>query len=204
MASSRSTPRTPSTPPTPPPGGGRAPGDPGVPQTPSLRLLRIGAALLGAEALVLVVGGVVVVSRLGAAGSGTRLVLGLGLFVFLFALLLVLAVRSLLRRTRFGVGWGVTWQLFQALLGASMLRSGMILPGAVCLVLAVAAFVPLTRIARTAPLPDAVTGEGQGRDRRSGQTGPANRSGQSGQGRRSGQSGQGRRSGQSGEDDSRH
>lgn len=118
----------------------------------------------------LVVGGLVVISRLGSTTSGSRLVVGLGVFVFLFALLLVLAARSLVRRTRFGVGWGVTWQLFQALLGASMLRSGLIVPGVICLVLAIGAFFPLTRIARTAPLPEALadkdTGTGPGRGRR--------------------------------------
>lgn len=94
-------------------------------------------------------------SFLGVA-TGTfdaRFGAGLGVFLLLFALAVGLAARSVLSRGRFGLGFGITWQLFQALVGATMLRSGLVWQGAVALALAIAAFVLLTKLVTSTPLP---------------------------------------------------
>ena len=53
----------------------------------------------------------------------------------------------------FGLGFGLTWQLFQALIGASLLRGALYWQGGLALLLAVAVFVLLTRLVRSTPLP---------------------------------------------------
>lgn len=79
---------------------------------------------------------------------------GLGVFMLLFAVAAGLAARSVLVRGRFGLGYGITWQLFQALVGASMLRGGLIWQGALALVLAIGVFLLLLSLVRSTPLPD--------------------------------------------------
>src|SRR5699024_4710484 len=74
-------------------------------------------------------------------------------FLLLFALALGVAARSILAKGRFGLGFGITWQLFQALIGASLLRGALYWQGGRALLLAVAAFVLLTRLLRSTPLP---------------------------------------------------
>lgn len=44
--------------------------------------------------------------------------------------------------------------MFQALVGASLLRGGLLWQGGLAIVLAVAVFVLLTRLVRSTPLPD--------------------------------------------------
>lgn len=94
-------------------------------------------------------------SFLGVA-SGTfdaRFGAGLGAFLLLFALAVGLAARSILSRGRFGLGFGITWQLFQALVGATMLSSALIWQGVVALALAIVTFVLLTKLVTSTPLP---------------------------------------------------
>lgn len=78
---------------------------------------------------------------------------GLALFLALFAVALGLAVLSLLRGGRFGVGYGITWQLFQALVGARLLVGGMYLIGAAALLCAIAVFVLLLGLVQATPTP---------------------------------------------------
>lgn len=79
--------------------------------------------------------------------------LGLALFLGIFAAAILLAAWSLLRRGRFGVGYGITWQLFQALIGASILSAGFLVIGVVVLGTAIAAFVLLLGVARSTATP---------------------------------------------------
>lgn len=104
------------------------------------------ALLLVCEALVLVglAGYSATVLPNQAPGRGTFAV-GLALFFATFAVLLGLGARSLLNKGRFGVSFSVTWQLFQALVGASLLERGLLLPGAIALLLAIVMFVLLLR-----------------------------------------------------------
>ena len=71
----------------------------------------------------------------------------------LFAVLVGLAAASVLRGGRFGVGFGITWQLFQALTAASMLRGGLLTAGGIGLVLAIIAIVLLMRLVSSTPTP---------------------------------------------------
>ena len=120
---------------------------------PSPRSRPIVALLLGVEALLLASAATYCFIAVAGGGLHARLGIGLGVFLLLFALLLALAARSILLRGRFGLGWGVTWQLFQALVGASMISSGMVWQGAIALVLAIATFVVLARLVPSTPLP---------------------------------------------------
>lgn len=88
------------------------------------------------------------------AGESAGLMMALGVFLLVFALGAAVAARSLLQRGRFGLGYGVTWQLFQALVGASLLRGALYWQGALALVLAVVAFVLLLQLVRSTPLPE--------------------------------------------------
>lgn len=121
-------------------------------QSPS-RIRTAAAALLGLEALI--VAAVATYSFVGVASAAIdgRFGAGLGIFLLGFALAVGLAARSILSRGRFGLGFGITWQLFQALVGATMLRSGLIWQGAVALALAIVAFVLLTKLVTSTPLP---------------------------------------------------
>lgn len=87
------------------------------------------------------------------AGESAGLMVALGVFLLVFALGAAVAARSLMLRGRFGLGYGITWQLFQALVGASMLRGALYWQGALALVLALVAFVLLLQLVRSTPLP---------------------------------------------------
>lgn len=118
------------------------------------RRRRIAAALLGLEALALLAAASVSYLSLdGAEGVPRNFGLGLAVFLVVFAVLLVLGARSLLVRGRFGLGYGITWQLFQALVGASMLKGGLVLAGGFALLVAILAFVVLLNLVHATPLP---------------------------------------------------
>lgn len=138
--------------------GTRREGDP--PETPASsappampRTRRAAAALLGVEGLALLALATFAFAVIARTPQGGRFGTGLGLFLVLFALALAAAARSVLLRTRFGVGYGITWQLFQALVGGSLLTAGLLVEGFAAIGAAIAAFVLLTRIARATPLP---------------------------------------------------
>lgn len=80
-----------------------------------------------------------------SGGEASALAVPLALFFALFGLALVGAARSLWNFGRFGVSFGVTWQLFQALVGASLLRAGLIPAGAFAIIMAVVLFVVLLK-----------------------------------------------------------
>lgn len=120
---------------------------------PSPRSRPTVAALLGVEALLLAAAATYCFVAVSGGALHTRLGIGLGVFLLVFALALGLAARSVLARGRFGLGWGITWQLFQALVGVSMLRASLYWQGLLALLLAVTLFVLLTRLVRSTPLP---------------------------------------------------
>ncbi|MCS6710995.1 hypothetical protein JSY14_02810 [Brachybacterium sp. EF45031] len=126
-----------------------------APLTPrERRRRRLAAGLLGTEAvLVLVLATSALVRRAEAPAEVQGMLTALAVFLGVFALGLAFAVVSLLRRGRFGLGYGVTWQLFQALVCATMLSSGMLLTGAVGLALAIVTFTALLALVRATPLP---------------------------------------------------
>ena len=111
------------------------------------------AALLGLEALLLAAAATFSFFGVSAGILDARFGVGLAVFLLLFALALAMAARSILARGRFGLGFGITWQLFQALIGASLLRGALYWQGALALLLAVVLFVLLTRLVRSTPLP---------------------------------------------------
>ncbi|MGP5414272.1 hypothetical protein [Brachybacterium paraconglomeratum] len=129
------------------------PSRPADAEDPSPRSRPVAALLLGAEALLLVVTASYFLLAAADGGITARLGIGLGVFLLLFAVGVGLAARSVLARGRFGTGFGITWQLFQALVGASMISSGMVWQGALALVLAIVVFVRLARLVRSTPLP---------------------------------------------------
>ena len=118
------------------------------------RIRPAAAVGLVVEAVLLV--GVATFSFVGVSSGqlDPRFGTGLGVFMLLFAVAAGLAARSVLVRGRFGLGYGITWQLFQALVGASMLRGGLIWQGALALVLAIGVFLLLLSLVRSTPLPD--------------------------------------------------
>lgn len=120
---------------------------------PTLRSRPLVAALLGLEALLLAAAATYCFVAVAGGSLYPRLGIGLGAFLLLFALALAVAARSILVRGRFGLGWGITWQLFQALVGASMLNGSMYWQGALALVLSIVLFVLLTRLVHSTPLP---------------------------------------------------
>lgn len=134
----------------------------GLPPEPP-RLRPLGVILLALEAAALAVLAVLMLSRAGSGDMGESFAIALGVFIAVFALGVALAARSLARRGRFGTGFGITWQLFQALVSASMLNYGIYVPGAIGLVLAIAAFVVLLQLVRTTPLPYSEEENGQRR-----------------------------------------
>ncbi|ATG54443.1 hypothetical protein CFK41_06420 [Brachybacterium ginsengisoli] len=111
------------------------------------------AALLGLEALLLAATATYCFIGVSGGMLDTRFGTGLGIFLLLFALALAVAARSILVKGRFGLGFGITWQLFQALIGASLLRGALYWQGALALILAVVLFVLLTRLVTSTPLP---------------------------------------------------
>lgn len=121
---------------------------------PASRTRPIAAAILGLEAVVmLAMASVVLVDAGGHPELPRRLTLGLTAFIGVLAVAVGAAAVSVLRGGRFGVGFGITWQLFQALVSASMLRAALYLPGAFGLISAVAAFVLLMDLGRRTPTP---------------------------------------------------
>src|SRR5699024_12639056 len=120
---------------------------------PGPRSRPVVASLLGVEALLLVI--TATYCFIGVSGGilDARFGVGLAVFLLLFALALGVAARSILVKGRFGLGFGITWQLFQALIGASLLRGALYWQGGLALLLAVAAIVLLTRLVRFPPLP---------------------------------------------------
>lgn len=120
---------------------------------PGPRTRPLAAAVLALEALLLAAVATYSLVMVASGGMGGRVGTGLGIFLGLFALAALVAARSLLARGRFGLGWGITWQLFQALVGASLLRGGLYWQGALALALAILGFVLLTRLVRSTPLP---------------------------------------------------
>ncbi|SRR5690606_1795420 len=128
------------------------PREPDVPD-PGLRTRPAAAGLLGLEALLLVAAASYCFLAVSAGALNPKLGTGLGIFLVFFALALGFGARSVLNRGRFGLGFGVTWQMFQALVGASMLRGAMYWQGALALLLAITAFVLLTRLVRSTPMP---------------------------------------------------
>lgn len=108
------------------------------------RIRTISVALLALEALSLAaLAGYSLLTLPG--GRADSLAVPLALFFAIFALALIWAARSLHHRGRFGVSFGITWQLFQALVGASLLRGGLLPAGFFALILAIALFVLLLR-----------------------------------------------------------
>lgn len=111
------------------------------------------ASLLALEALLLAAAATYCFIGVSGGLLAARFGVGLAVFLLLFALALAVAARSILAKGRFGLGFGITWQFFQALTGASLLRGGLYWQGALALLLAVVLFVLLTRLVRSTPLP---------------------------------------------------
>lgn len=120
---------------------------------PAPRRRRVAAVLMALEGLVLLGAASIAVLDAGQPGVPRGFALGLALFLGIFAVAILLAAVSLIRRRRFGVGYGITWQLFQALVAASLLSSGFLLIGVAFLAVAIAAFLLLLGIARTTAMP---------------------------------------------------
>ncbi|PWH05172.1 hypothetical protein DEO23_13910 [Brachybacterium endophyticum] len=150
-----------------------APQEPGTADRPATR--RLGTVLLAVETLALAALGVFMLSRVGSEDVGASLAVGLAVFILLFALAVGIAAYSLFRRGRFGLGFGITWQLFQALVSASMLRANILVAGGVGLLLAIAAFVVLLMLVRATPLPFENDANAGSTDRRGGGTGGTRR-----------------------------
>ncbi|PMC76552.1 hypothetical protein [Brachybacterium sp. UMB0905] len=122
---------------------------------PSPRTRPVAAILLGCETGVLILAaGYCIVAVTGGLIAG-RFGIALAVFLLLFAAATGLAARSVLASGRFGLGFGITWQFFQALVAASMLRGGLYWQGGIALALAIATFVQLSRLVRSTPLPGA-------------------------------------------------
>lgn len=120
---------------------------------PRSGLRPVAAVLLGLEALVLAVPATYSFLAVLSGTISAQLGMGLGAFMLLFVLALGLAARSILVRGRFGLGFGVTWQLFQALVGVTLLRGALYWQGGLALLLAILTFVLLTQLVRSTPLP---------------------------------------------------
>ncbi|MCT1866743.1 hypothetical protein M3B90_04285 [Dermabacter sp. p3-SID358] len=109
-------------------------------------LRRVSSLLLLVEALLLIAAALYALVTLpGQAAELKTVAIGLAAFFGVFALLVALAARSLMKRGRYGVSFGVTWQLFQALVGGSLIRGGLLWAGFGALLLAVSLFVLLLR-----------------------------------------------------------
>lgn len=114
-----------------------------------MRGARLGAAaLLAVEALALAAVATRVLIGAAAPTGLPRIAVPLAVFILLFAAAAGFAARSVLARTRFGIGYGITWQLFQALFSANMLSSSLWPYGLGGLALAIGAFVLLLRLAQ--------------------------------------------------------
>ena len=119
----------------------------GAEKVERMRGTRIAAAvILAVEALCLAGVATLLLVRATGASDLPQAAVSLGVFVLIFAAAAAFAARSVLARTRFGIGYGITWQLFQALVSANMLSSSLMVYGIVGLALAIAAFILLTRL----------------------------------------------------------
>jgi len=106
----------------------------------------VSAALLVVEALLLLAAALYALVTLPAQSPKlSTLAVGLTACLGIFALMVAFAARSLMKRGRYGVSFGVTWQLFQALVGGSLIRGGLLWAGFTALGLAIALFVLLIR-----------------------------------------------------------
>ncbi len=126
--------------------------DNGAPETeatsrpPAHPVRRVSALLLVLEALLLIAAALYALVTLPAQAAELKTVaVGLTIFLGIFALMVALAARSLMKRGRYGVSFGITWQLFQALVGGSLIRGGLLWAGFSALALAIALFVLLLR-----------------------------------------------------------
>ncbi|MGY5765965.1 hypothetical protein ACXET9_12275 [Brachybacterium sp. DNPG3] len=131
-----------------------ASGRPATLADPDPRIRPTAAVLLGVEALGMLAIATYCLVMVGGGSLYPRIGIGLALFLLLFAVGAVAAARSVLARGRFGLGYGITWQLFQALVGASMLRGALYWQGGLALGLAIALFALLTTLVRSTPLPE--------------------------------------------------
>ena len=117
-----------------------APGSKAQSQRPTHPLRRVSAALLLLAAALYAL-----VTLPAQSPKLSTLAVGLTACLGIFALMVALAARSLMKRGRYGVSFGVTWQLFQALVGGSLIRGGLLWAGFTALGLAIALFVLLIR-----------------------------------------------------------
>lgn len=131
-----------------------APAEPADGEDPSPRIRPTAAVLLGVEALMLAAAATYCFVMVSAGDLHARLGTGLGIFLVVFAIAAAVAARSILAKGRFGLGYGITWQMFQALVGTSMLRGALYWQGALALGLAIILFVLLLRLVRSTPLPN--------------------------------------------------
>lgn len=121
---------------------------------PASRTRPLAVAILGLESVALLaMASLVLVDTAGHPELTPSFGRALSAFIALFAVAVGVAAISLLRGGRFGVGFGITWQLFQTLVSVSLLRGALYLPGVIGLILAIAAFVLLLSLARTTPTP---------------------------------------------------
>ncbi len=93
---------------------------------------------VGAYALVL----------LGRGEVSSRFGIALAVLMGIFVAALLLAARSLVAGGRFGVGYGITWQLFQCLIAVNLMMAHLYWQGAVALLLAIAVLVALVKVSR--------------------------------------------------------
>ncbi|WP_058233795.1 hypothetical protein [Devriesea agamarum] len=125
------------------------------PSSSLVRRARLSALLLSIETLALVVVAirafVTAISAVGADAAVAKLDGALGVTVVVFAVLLGAAVRSVYALGRFGVSYGVTWQIFQIIGGVTLIAGGQVLLGGAAVVLAVltAAALMATAVGRS-------------------------------------------------------
>ncbi len=123
-----------------------------APSTSRPRAAAVG--LLALEALTLLaIASLALLDGARSSGELRTFAMGIAAFLAVFAVLVGAAALSVLRERRFGIGFGITWQLFQALVGASLLRASLLAAGLFALVTAVLAFVLLFQLSRTTPTP---------------------------------------------------
>lgn len=91
----------------------------------------------------------------GARSSGElrTFALGLAAFLALLGILVGAAALSVMRGRRFGIGFGITWQLFQAFVGVTLLRGSLLGAGVFALATAVLTGILLLGLSRSTPTP---------------------------------------------------
>lgn len=118
-------------------------------EPPRTRARTVGGVILWIETVMLAVVALLNLWLVSIGGVPARFGIGLSGFLLVLAVGVGIAARSLRRGGRFGVGFGITWQLFQALIAVSLLRAGIYPHGTVVLVLSVVGFVVLINVARS-------------------------------------------------------